>query len=62
MLEKYTRFKRLEDLVRAKSTKIFIHECLPRDEDVLEKLLDTKSCAATGFSISSAISKGIISK
>jgi len=62
MLEKYTRFRRLEDLVRAKSTKIFIYECLKRDEDVLEKLLDTKSCAATGFSISSAISKGIISK
>jgi len=62
MLEKYKRFKRLEDLVRAKSTKVFIHECLPSDEDVLEKLLDTKSCAATGFSISSAISKGIISK
>ena len=51
MLEKYTRFKRLEDLVRAKSTKIFIHECLPRDEDVLDKLLDTKSCAATGYKL-----------
>ena len=62
MLEKYTRFKRLEDLVRAKSTKVFKHQCTSRDEELLDKLSETKSCLATGFSISSAISKGIISK
>jgi hypothetical protein len=62
MLEKYTRFKRLEDLVRAKSTKVFKHDCTSTDEKVLDKLIETKSCLATGFSISSAVSRGIISK
>ena len=62
MLEKYTRFKRLEDLVRFKSTKVFKHDCTSKDEEVLDKLIETKSCLATGFSISSAVSRGIISK
>jgi len=62
MLVKYTRFKRLEDLVRAKSTKVFKHDCTSKDEKVLDKLIETKSCLATGFSISSAVSRGIISK